>query len=930
MKVLKISRSILIIFLLLSFYSTSYTQANYRQMMDDYSYTFYEVVEAAEAHFSKNDKGKGSGYKQYMRWRYLNEGKYAPSGDRQNVDHRISAKAYERFLKESTMSNKKAIQATWKELGPDYSEWYHTPGLPYGIGRVEAIWVNPSNEEEIFMSSRSGGFWKTTDEGDNWVTTTDELTSVGVNTFSVNPFNHNEILINVQSARDRITNGIYKSSDRGNTWTLSSFNPDNPSLSEFATSGNIWFIKYHPKISGMVFIGTSNGVYRSENNLDNFSHVLTGQYRFNDLEFHPGNSGIVYLLDNGLPNVFISYDGGATFPYITLIGSNYAPLHQIAVSPAAPNNIWYASSEGIWKSTDNGQSFNFMVKPPEIISEFAVSDVDPSKLLTGYVNLFRTNTGQTLINCHVGSLADDNKYIHVDMRTLECVNGTFYAGTDGYLAKSIDNGISWKRLNEKGTGIRENYFLDVSQSDNQYYITGCQDNGVAVHDGDEWYEIRGGDGMECIIHPLNNSWLLASHQEGKSFYIDKGRISVTGSSKGIWFEPFFQDPNDPMKLYAFDGNTFNVADSYRMNWQTIGNHGWSSIQSKADISYQNSSNIIASDGGSKIKLSTNGGQHWTDIKNNLPITGISALRINPSDSHNFIVASDSYGTDMPKVFITFNRGQNWTDISHNLTHMPIRSVEIDHSPEQNIYLGTSHGIFTKPINSAITSWTKYSTGLPNVSVMDMEIHYGSNELFATTWGRGTWKVDLVNRESYPKITTTRICDGPTDIQPTVGSMQEVTSTIEYNGTLTKVDVHWARTGPNFINQIPMINTTGNTWVSSSPLPSEYVGQRILFKVVATGSNNDTSETYKFSYKVKGGSVLKGDVNMDGTLNILDAQNTAQYVVNIFKSGICNSLNKGEEICTELADINCDGVVNILDAYQIARCAVGLPDAECTN
>ena len=37
-----------------------------------------------------------------------------------------------------------------------------------GIGRIEDIWVNPDNENLIYISSRSGGFWKTTNGGGEW------------------------------------------------------------------------------------------------------------------------------------------------------------------------------------------------------------------------------------------------------------------------------------------------------------------------------------------------------------------------------------------------------------------------------------------------------------------------------------------------------------------------------------------------------------------------------------------------------------------------------------------------------------------------------------------------------------------------------------------------------------------------------------------
>ena len=57
----------------------------------------------------------------------------------------------------------------------------------------------------------------------------------------------------------------------------------------------------------------------------------------------------------------------------------------------------------------------------------------------------------------------------------------------------------------------------------------------------------------------------------------------------------------------------------------------------------------------------------------------------------------------------------------------------------------------------------------------------------------------------------------------------------------------------------------------------------------------------------------GDVNGDGTLNIVDALFIARHAVGL-------SVNNFNE---DAADVNCDGHVNIVDALFVARKAVGL-------
>ncbi len=48
----------------------------------------------------------------------------------------------------------------------------------------------------IYMGSRSGGFWKTYNEGATWQNTTDFLYASGVNTIAVSQTNPDTVLIN--------------------------------------------------------------------------------------------------------------------------------------------------------------------------------------------------------------------------------------------------------------------------------------------------------------------------------------------------------------------------------------------------------------------------------------------------------------------------------------------------------------------------------------------------------------------------------------------------------------------------------------------------------------------------------------------------------------------------------------------------------------
>jgi hypothetical protein len=65
------------------------------------------------------------------------------------------------------------------------------------------------------------------------------------------------------------------------------------------------------------------------------------------------------------------------------------------------------------------------------------------------------------------------------------------------------------------------------------------------------------------------------------------------------------------------------------------------------------------------------------------------------------------------------------------------------------------------------------------------------------------------------------------------------------------------------------------------------------------------------------TVLCGDVNGDGAVNIGDALTTSQYEVGLRTCGLAPFTHP--EVC----DINRDGGCNIGDALRMAQCDVGL-------
>lgn len=841
--------------------------------MNDMAINFYDVCKSADTYFESHDKGKGSGWKGYQRWKNANEYKYYPSGNRSQIDPFFVKNSFLEFTNKNNPGQiKSSFNNGWEELGPfsiDSISGHYSAGL----GRVEDHYVDPINTDIMYLGSRSGGFWKTNNAGVNWHVTTDFLFASGVNTIAVSPTNSDSILINVRNSSNGNSHGLYRSADGGENWVESNFNPTNVGFGGLGSNFKIYEVKYHPRVANLIFIGTSKGIYRSDDNLATWTLLINGG-DVEEIQFHPTDNNIVYLYDSyywgANKNVVMrSVDQGLSYSQSnTVLGNNDNRSVHLSVSSDCANCLYWGSDNGVWLSTDNGISFTFRSNSDEGCGGFAVNDLDTTKMIYGYVDIDRsTDGGLTWNQATSWSLGNTNgagsgnqnsfetstNYVHADLHPAKCVNGVFYVGTDGLFCKSLDNGLTWINISQ-GIGVRENYKLGASQSNHFRTISGSQDNGTSIKHQNNWIEFYGADGMEGFIHPLNDDWMIGSLQSGGRRRTKDGGLSQdgvspsgqSGSGNAAWEAPIAYDPNNQMTVYNFGTSIFKSED-FGTSWDSIGSPvTFTGTIGLAEIAQNNSNKFIITQ-GSLIEKTHNGGTNFFSINNNLPNFNIQDVAFDPNNDDIIIVVYANYENNGQKVFRSLNGGNSWANITNNLGDMPIHSVVIDYSNESNIYLGAEIGVYTMPMNSS--TWTLYNPNLPNTTIEELEIVNGSNTLKAATWGRGMWEYSLVGRNDFPSILKTSITDQPTDETPLENNDQFVTSVVSNENPPESMYTLWSINDLSFINTITMTNTIDSTWVTDSPIPNHSFGTKVFFKVFAV-ANGDTTETYKFMYVVK--------------------------------------------------------------------------------
>jgi len=342
---------------------------------------------------------------------------------------------------------------------------------------------------------------------------------------------------------------------------------------------------------------------------------------------------------------------------------------------------------------------------------------------------------------------------HADKHTLAFQSsGVLFEGNDGGIYKTTNGGTNWTDLSN-GLVISQLYRIGVSQTSSTKVMTGLQDNGSKLFNSGTWSDVKGGDGMECIIDFSDANYMYATYVNGQidrssngtSFTIDISANIPGGQPTGAWVTPYIIDPNNSSSLFA----------GYDRVWKTTNRgNSWASasqVLSSSDklrslaIAPSNSLVLYAADRTHMWKTTDGGATDWTTITLPSTSTSVTYIAVHPTDPNTLWITYGGY-IDGQKVYESTDGGANWTSISAGLPNLPIMSiVHYNKITSKNIlFVGTDLGVYTK---DDANDWAEYNTGLPNVVVAELEIYYnpsGTDKLRAGTYGRGLWETEILS------------------------------------------------------------------------------------------------------------------------------------------------------------------------------------------
>jgi photosystem II stability/assembly factor-like uncharacterized protein len=303
----------------------------------------------------------------------------------------------------------------WKERGPA-----NVPGRTRALFNIPG---DPGNNTWL-AGSATGGIWRTDNGGASWSERSSDFPALPISSFSADATasviyaGTGEYVSSVFSATG---NGIFKSTDKGITWSqlpATNNHPDFSIITRLIVNPTNAAVIVATSVPSNLTTDNTSAIMRSTDGGASWTKVKEITGIFEQIIATPGNFTIQYASQHGV-GVWKSNDGGVTWN-LSNTGMSPSGRIELAVSPVMPNRVfasaegplsgtesdlYYSSNAGVsWSLVDvkfNNATVDFLEGQGFYDNTIMCDPFDEDIVYFGGVSIFRTTLG-------VGSSQVDN------------------------------------------------------------------------------------------------------------------------------------------------------------------------------------------------------------------------------------------------------------------------------------------------------------------------------------------------------------------------------------------------------------------------------------------------------------------------------------------------------------------------------------------
>jgi hypothetical protein len=607
----------------------------------------------------------------------------------------------------------------WRSVGPAVFE-----------GRIADITGIPFPSRTLFVAPAAGGVWKSTNGGVTFRPTFDDKPVSSMGALAIAPSDTMQVWAGTgeQNSRNSIEPGagIYKSTDGGITWRLMGLEK----------TQHIGRIVVHPRNPNIVYVAAlgaawatnpERGLYKTTDGGQTWtlSKFISDRAGFIDIELDPTNPDIIwatswerirgpYFLKSGGPGsaLWKSTDAGATWTEVkgtgwpetqkgrinlSIFPGDGRIIYAIVEADSLPNTRTGQPPQqlknGLYRTTDGGANWEKM------------HDANTRPFYYSMVNVHPRNSNRVWFSSTPMLVSNDGgrtsyeslRDVHIDTHALWIDPGDpehMVVGNDGGVYITWDGGGAW----DFGEYLPIGQFYEVSFDYRvPYHICGgAQDNGSwcgpsrrkGNAQNSYWFMVTGGDGFYTQQHP-REPWIVFSESQGGNIQRTNIRtgegqplakpgyrqryLMLEDSIMMVRGDTMRPPPRDVARQLT-DMRNRQVADSIewtmRYNWNTpyfLSPHN-------PDVLYAAGSRVLKSTyrGDNLQPISPDlSKKQWGKIDTSMTKTGGITRDATGAETYGTVVALAESprrqgwlmaGTDDGNVWVTQNDGGSWQQI----------------------------------------------------------------------------------------------------------------------------------------------------------------------------------------------------------------------------------------------------------------------------